>query len=91
MATANQLMSFNRNQLATIRPHDLRRIQARDAVTASLENTFDGVVPTIRKQRKITTSKAGDSFRARYEGRKDCVFVDSPQQAAKRLKYWDGE
>jgi hypothetical protein len=88
--TANQFMQLNRNQLATIRPHDLRRIQARDEVTASLANSFDGMSASPIKQRRIILAKAGEFYRARYEGRQTNVFVYEPEHAVKKLRFFDG-
>ncbi len=41
--------------------------------------------------RKIIVTKAGELFRARYEGHKTAVFVYEPEHASKKLKFFDGE
>jgi|SRR5580658_687835 hypothetical protein len=79
----------------TIRPRDVRRAQEREReceqVTASLENFIDGVLAPLTKVRKISISKAGDYYKARYEGRATSVFVYEPKNAKKNLRFFGEE
>ena len=46
---------------------------------------------TSTKPRKIQIQKAGDYYRARYAGRATAIFVWDPANAAKQLRFFDGE
>jgi hypothetical protein len=70
------------------RPRDVRRSQEREQVTLSLEKFIDGLIEPLVKPRKIVISKAGDFYKARYEGRATSVFVYELKNAKKNLKFF---
>ncbi len=96
---ARQMMRHNREFLGIdqtpIRPRDVRRMQERDAVTASMEKIADDVLTLLtRRTRKVVISKAGTHLRVRYEGRQTSVLIDARQtqaEGANKLRVFDGE
>jgi hypothetical protein len=64
-------------------------IQPRVSVPASLENVIDGLVKPLIKPRKVQVQRAGDFYKARYEGTKDATFGETPSKAAYNLRLWD--
>ena len=97
--TARQMMRHNREFFGIdqppIRPRDVRRMQERDAVTASMGKIVDDVLsPLTRRSRKVVISKAGAHLKVRYEGRPTWVLIDAQQtqsEGAKKLRMFDGE
>lgn len=69
---------------------EARRKFEQQQMTDALSTVIDEVVAPITKQRKITFTRAGAFVCARYEGRNTAVFVEYPEQAAKKLKFFDG-
>lgn len=90
LQTALQEVGFK----TTIRPRDVRRMQERDAVTASLESMADDVLaPMTRRPRKIQVQRAGTHLKIRYVGRPTFVLIDArctPSEGFRKLRCFDG-
>ena len=67
----------------------LRRDEERAQVTADFERWIDGVVAPLIKKRRVLIQRAGDIYKARYEGNKDAAFGETPSKAASNLRLWD--
>ena len=66
-----------------------RRAEEHARVTASFERWIDGVVAPLIKKPKVLIQRAGDIYKARYQGRKDAAFGETPSKAASNLRLWD--
>lgn len=73
-----------------MRPHDMRRMQERQAVTALLEKAIDEVLAPITRPVRVQVQKAGGFVKVRYAGQKICCFGRTPEQAIINLKVLQG-
>jgi hypothetical protein len=66
-----------------------RRAVERQKLDDSLVLIANGVVNPITKERTIQVQRAGGYFKARFAGSAIFCFGVDPQQATKRVKYFD--
>jgi hypothetical protein len=66
-----------------------KRAEQHARLTASFERWIDGVVAPLIKKRRVLIQRAGDIYKARYEGNKDAAFGETPSKAASNLRLWD--
>jgi hypothetical protein len=52
----------------------------------SFENALDGVIEPLIKVRKVIVTRAGDHYRARYEGQANNTIGNTQGEAKSRLK-----